>query len=235
MASGSSRPRVFLDLDIGGHRAAHALAIEFVSSTSIKYGLSSADLSKLGGSERSRIPELFASDFSFSSRGRIELLPAPHERIIIELFSDVAPNACANFLSLCTGDKGKAKGSGVPLLYRGSRMHRLVPGSFVQGGDFVFGNGSGGESIWGGVFKDEPSALKIKLDARGLLAMSNTGKNSNGSQFFFTLAPLPKLNGRHVVFGRVVAGLETLDAVERVDAPGEVPAAEILIADCGLV
>ena len=231
----ASRPRVFLDVDIGGHRAAYALACEFVAASSLKYGLSSSDLSKLGGSERARIPELFESDFSFKGRGRIELSPAPHERLIIELFEDLAPNACKNFQLLCTGEKGKAKGSGLPLSYCGSRLHRLLPGSFIQGGDFVFGNGSGGESVWGGVFKDEPSALKIKLDARGLVAMSNTGKNSNGSQFFITLAPLPKINGKHVVFGRVVAGLEVLDAIERVEAPGEVPAREILVAECGAV
>ena len=69
---------------------------------------------------------------------------------MIALYADMAPNAVENFIHLCLGDKGKAKGSGVPLHYQGVRFHRLVPGSLIQGGDFALGNGTGGESIWGG-------------------------------------------------------------------------------------
>lgn len=224
--------RVFLDVDIGGHRAAHALAVEFVAKNSLKYGLSSSVLAELGGSERARLQELFENDFAFSSRGAIALEPAA-ERVEIELFGAAAPLAAENFRALCVGDRGKAKGSSVPLCFRGSRLHRLVPGSFVQGGDFVMGNGAGGESVYGGVFKDEPAGLKIPLDARGLVACSNTGKHSNGSQFFITFGPLPKLNGKHTVFGRVVSGHSVLDAIEAVPCADEKPRAEIVIADCG--
>ena len=105
--------RVYLDIDIGGHRAAHALARAFVEATSLRFGLSSPRLEELGGSERARLPELFESAFEWASRGRIELSPAPHERVVIELFEADAPNCCANFVALCTGAKGKAKGSGL--------------------------------------------------------------------------------------------------------------------------
>ena len=235
MSAGGPPTTVFLDIDIDGHRAAHKRAVDFVSANSIKYGLSSADLRELGGSERARLPELFSSDHAWSARGRIELSPAPAERVVIELFAAAAPTCAANFRALCTGEKGKAKGSGLPLHFKGSVIHRVVAGQFVQGGDFTHGNGAGGESIWGAPFKDDAAALKLKVDAPGLLCMSNTGKNSNGSQFFFTLAPLPKLSGKHCVFGRVVSGLEVLQRVGELDTAAERPVKEVRIADCGLL
>jgi hypothetical protein len=226
----------FLDVDIGGHRAALARAEAFVAATSLRYGLSSPVLAELGGSERARLQELYAADHEWSGRGPIALAPAAAERIVIELFEEAAPNCAANFAALCDGSRGKAKGSGLPLSYRGVRLHRLVPGMMVQGGDFVKGNGAGGESVYGGTFKDEKGALALKLDRRGLVAMSNTGKNSNGSQFFITFSAQPKLSGKHCVFGAVVSGMEVLDAIERVGADdGERPLREIVIADCGLL
>jgi peptidylprolyl isomerase len=207
-----------------------------VAATSLRYGLSSASLGELGGSERARLPELYANDFEWSAKGAIALVPAPAERVVIDLFEDAAPTCCANFAALCSGAKGKSKGAGLPLHYKSTRMHRLVPGAFVQGGDFVKGNGAGGESVWGGVFKDEKGALAIKLDRRGLVAMSNTGKNSNGSQFFIALGPLPKLSGKHCVFGEVVSGLEVLDAIGALATDAdERPQAELLIVDSGLL
>ena len=228
-------PRVFLDLDIDGHRAAHQRAIDFVSQCSIKYGLSSPHIGALGGSERARLSELYAADHAWSTRGRIELSPAPCERVVVELFAKEAPNCVTNFLALCTGSKGKAKGSGLPLHYRGSVIHRVVAGQFIQGGDFTHGNGAGGESVWGAPFKDEKESLKIKIDAPGLLCMSNTGKHANSSQFFITLAPLPKLTGKHCVFGRVVEGFGVLEAVGRLPADGERPLKQVIIAECGQV
>jgi cyclophilin family peptidyl-prolyl cis-trans isomerase len=227
------RPRVFLDIDIGGHRAAHAVATEFVAARWRSYGLSSCEIGKLGGSERARLAELAASEPAWAARGRLEPYPAPAERIIVALYASEAPTCAANFAALCTGEKGRSKGSGLPLHYRGSRFFRAAPG-FIQGGDFSFSNGAGGESIWGGTFKDDKAALKLSHSRRGLLSMSNTGKNTNGSQFFITLAPLKHLDGRHCVFGEVVAGLEVLDAIAAVPvAAGEAPALPILIADCG--
>lgn len=226
--------RVYLDVDIGGHREAYERARDFVSATSLRYGLSSR-LEDLGGSERARLPELYSSDYEWLSKGRIELSPARAERIEIELFDEVAPNSVKNFIALCTGSAGRAKGSNLPLNYRGSKLHRLVHGAFIQGGDFVFGNGAGGESIWGGTYKDEPRALKLPIDARGLLCMSNCGKNTNGSQFFLTLAPLPKLTGKHIVFGRVVSGFEVLDMIGEIECDGEMPMKHICIKECGLL
>lgn len=231
---GGGNPRVFIDIDIDNHREKYANAVAFVAATSIKYGLSSNDLRALGGSERARLPELFASDHAWAGRG-FALDPAPAERVVFELFPADAPTCVANFAALCSGAKGKAKGSGLPLSYKGSVVHRVVPGFMIQGGDFTHGNGAGGESIWGAPFKDDARALKIKLDAAGLLAMSNTGKNSNGSQWFVTLAPAPKLTGKHCVFGRVVEGMAVLEAVARVETEAERPKMVVRVADCGVL
>lgn len=232
-AAPSARPRVYLDIDIDGHAAAYARATEFVAATFSKYGLSSFELSKLGGSERARVPEFYAADFAWQGRGRIELEPAAHTRLVIALFADAAPLCAENFAALATGARGKAKGSGLPLSFRGSRFFRKTAG-FVQGGDFVFSNGAGGESIWGGHFKDEKGALALRHDRRGLLSMSNSGRNSNGSQFFITLAPLRKLDGKHCVFGEVVEGLALLDAIAAVPAGAdEKPLQDIVVVGCG--
>ena len=141
-------------------------------------------------------------------------------------------------MSLCTGDKGKAKGSGRPLSFRDTPIHRIVPNMFCQGGDFVHGNGTGGESIWGGQFKDEKGGLAVKLDRRGLLAMSNKGKNTNGSQWFITFRPLPALNGAHVVFGELdMAKSEA--ALQRVEAaaggPDERPRVPVIVVASGVL
>lgn len=188
---------MYLDIDVDGHQAAYNRCCDFISATNMRYGWSSKLLSELGGSERSRVAEAYAGDFDWSSGGRIELDPAPHVRIEIALYTDAAPNCSQNFMHIACGDKGKAKGSGLPLCYTGSSFHRYIPGSILQGGDFAHSNGSGGESIWGGRFKDEKGALKLKHSKRGLLSMCNTGVNANGSQFFITLAPQPKLDGKH--------------------------------------
>ena len=229
-------PRVFIDIDINNHRAAYALAKEFVETNNLKYGLSSPRIEDLGGSEKARLQELFETDFVFSSRGRIEVNPAVCERLVIDLFEDAAPNAVKNFVTLCIGTGGKAKGSGVNLSYKSVKFHRMVPKQFIQGGDFSHCNGAGGECIWGGVFKDEAKGLKIPVDKRGLVAMSNTGKNSNGSQFFITFAAMPKVSGKHVVFGQVVEGEEVLQAIEAISCGADdVPVKSIVIADCGLL
>ena len=233
-----SRPRVYLDIDIDGARAAHARAKAFVAGTNLKYGWSSPDIADLGGSERARVLDAYSEDYDWAGRGRCLLDPPAHERLTVELFADAAPNAAANFAALCAGDRGLAKGSGVRLHYKGSRFHRVVRGFVAPGGDFVFSNGTGGESSWGGTFKDERGGLALKHDVRGLLSMCNRGKNSNGSQFFITLGPARALDGKHVVFGRCVEGCEVLDAIEAAgrerddDAP---PAVPIAIVDCGVL
>lgn len=230
--------RAYLDLDIDGHRAAHERARAFIAATNLRYGWSSPDLAQLGGSERARVEELYSSDHEWGSRGRIALSACPHERLELRLWPHLAPNAVDNFLSLCRGNRGLAKGSGRPLHYLLSPVHRVVPGFMMQGGDFVAGNGAGGESVWGGVFKDERGGLAVKVDRRGLLCMSNSGKNSNSSQFFITFAGRASLSGKHVVFGEVdlprcEAALAAVEAVGGgVDERPKVP---VQIVGCGVL
>jgi peptidyl-prolyl isomerase D len=236
-----ARPRAFLDIDIDGWRAAYANAEAFVAATNLRYGLSSDKLEDLGGSEKARIrKELFANDYEWSSKGNVVTRRRP-ERLVVELWPDVSPLACQNFLALITGEKGRGE-CGKPLHYKGCAFHRVVPGFVAQTGDLAFGNGSGGESIWGKKFKDDRGGLKRKLDRRGLLAMGNTGKNSNTSQFFITFAALPKLTGKHVVFGEVLLSepdAETVMGLLEASGEGggaeEAPSVPVVIADCGLL
>lgn len=129
--------------------------------------------------------------------------------------------------------------SGKGLTYRDSTIHRVVRGFVVQGGDFVFGNGSGGESIYGGKkFKDERAGLGLRHDRAGLLSMGNGGKNSNTSQFFVTLDAAPQCDGRHVIFGEVISGMEVLRHVEGFASSGGgggggEPAVPVRVTDCG--
>lgn len=139
-------------------------------------------------------------------------------RVVIELDAKAAPKAAENFRCLITGEKGKGKASGKPLHYRGVRFHRIVTGFVCQGGDVARGDGSGGDSIYGKPFNDERGGLQGRHDAKGVLSMANSGKNSNTSQFYITLAPAPQLDGKHVVFGRVIEGI---DVIDRIRACGE--------------
>lgn len=85
----------------------------------------------------------------------------------------------------------------------------------APGGDVTRGDGSGGASIWGKKFKDEAGGLSKKHTGPGVVGMANSGKNSNSSQFYITFRETPQLNGKHVVFGQVVEGLEVLESVDK--------------------
>ena len=143
-------------------------------------------------------------------------------RVTIQLFSDLVPLAAENFRALCTGEKGTGRSSGKALCYEGSTFHRIIPGFMVQGGDFTKHNGTGGESIYAatangdmwGKFRDEKPFLAHSR--KGLLSMANNGPNANGSQFFILLRPTPHLDGKHVVFGCVLEGMDHVDAMVRV-------------------
>jgi len=157
---------------------------------------------------------------------------APAGRVVCELYSDVVPRTAENFRSLCTGGRGMGK-RGKPLHYMGCGFHRIIPNFMVQGGDITHGDGTGGESIFGQTFADEN--LQLQHIAEGMLSMANSGKNTNGSQFFITCKPCPHLDGKHVVFGRVIDGL---DVVKRMEACGTAdggPSKSVRIDDCGEV
>ncbi|KIO26306.1 hypothetical protein M407DRAFT_235352 [Tulasnella calospora MUT 4182] len=135
-------------------------------------------------------------------------------RVVFELFNDVVPKTVENFRALSTGELGRSKHSDIPLYYKGSVVHRSVANFMIQGGDFTRGNGKGGESIYGEPFDDED--LSHALDSEGLLCMANKGPNTNGSQWFITLKDSPHLNGKHVVFGKVVSGFDIVKKIAEI-------------------
>ncbi|TKY62409.1 Peptidyl-prolyl cis-trans isomerase CYP63 [Spatholobus suberectus] len=157
----------------------------------------------------------------------------PVERIVIQLFASIVPKAAENFRALCTGEKGIGESTGKPLHYKGTSFHRIIRGFMAQGGDFSKGNGTGGESIYGGKFADEN--FKLTHDGPGVLSMANSGPNTNGSQFFITFKRQPHLDGKHVVFGKVVNGMDILKKIEQVGTSDGKPTQPVKIVDCGEV
>ena len=143
--------------------------------------------------------------------------------IHIELFDEIVPKTAQNFRELCRSKK-----------YIDTPFHRVIKGFMIQSGDYENGNGTGGQSIWGGNFEDEN--LTLKHNEPGILSMANAGPGTNGSQFFILTQPQKHLDGKHVVFGKVVKGMDVVYRIERTPANFEdKPIHDILIEDCGIL
>ncbi len=137
----------------------------------------------------------------FAGKNPIAQMKTNQGTITLKLYPDIAPKAVENFIKL--SQKG---------YYNGTIFHRVIKGFMIQGGDPT-GTGRGGASIWGKEFENE-YAPNVVFDKPGLLAMANRGPNTNGSQFFITVAPAPWLNGGYTIFGKVVKGF---DVVKKID------------------
>ncbi|CAN8100831.1 unnamed protein product [Discula destructiva] len=149
------------------------------------------------------------------------LMSTSYGDIELELHTQQTPKTCLNFITLANAGK-----------YNNSTFHRVIKDFMIQGGDFTRGDGTGGKSAWGGKFDDE-IVPGLSHDGPGVLSMANAGPGTNGSQFFITLGACEHLDGKHTVFGRVVAGMETLGKIASVKTEWQDrPAQTIKIVEC---
>ncbi|GAB7348099.1 hypothetical protein MBLNU459_g6124t1 [Dothideomycetes sp. NU459] len=144
--------------------------------------------------------------------------------IVVELYTEHAPRTCKNFATLASRN-----------YYNNTVFHRIIPSFMVQGGDPT-GSGRGGASIYGDKFGDEIDGSALRHTGAGVLSMANSGPDSNGSQFFITLAPTPWLDGKHTIFGRVRSGMRVVQRLGLVKTDKEDrPVEEVRIVSARVV
>lgn len=151
-------------------------------------------------------------------------------RIVFQLFDDEAPKTCKNFRYLCSlGLINKDKPA-----YQDSIIHRVIKDFMIQGGDITKGDGTGGYSIYGEQFDDEP--FNLTHNQPGMLSMANSGPNTNNSQFFVTIKETPWLDNKHVVFGIIISGFDIIKRIESIDVnDNDKPLQNVIITKCGLI
>jgi peptidyl-prolyl isomerase F (cyclophilin D) len=153
-------------------------------------------------------------------------------RVIMQLRADAVPKTAENFRQLCTGEHAEKTGDST-YQYKGSSFHRIITDFMCQGGDFTNHDGTGGKSIYGEKFEDEN--FQLKHTGAGCLSMANAGPGTNGSQFFLCTAKTSWLDGKHVVFGKVVKGMDVVRTMESTGNAEGKPSAKVLIADAGQI